>query len=235
MGEQALNDLWSFDSDAKKWTQHEHGDGPAPRSFHKMCAIGSDLFVFGGCGVVGRNADLWKFDTVAGKWTVLAGEPPAGLPGRGGAGFLPSSDGKSLFVVGGFIGEESNAVFRFDLAENTWHEVLAEKNDVVRPFSVSCGAMIGGDLCFIGGEVDPSAKGHEGAGGFCNTVVLLDGLTGMPKDAPAGVNEGEGRPADRGWADAAVWPGQGVVIYGGLSGSDADPLRLADTWLYKFD
>ena len=43
---------------------------------------------------------------------------PAGpMKGRGGAGFCASvtaSDATGLLVVGGFIGEEANDVYRFD-------------------------------------------------------------------------------------------------------------------------
>ena len=39
------------------------------------------------------------------------------MKGRGGAGFCASytgSDASGLLVVGGFVGEESNDVYRFD-------------------------------------------------------------------------------------------------------------------------
>lgn len=40
--------------------------------------------------------------------------------GRGGAGLVASSDGRSLFIVGGFAGYELNDVHRFDLTTRTW-------------------------------------------------------------------------------------------------------------------
>ena len=56
--------------------------------------------------------------------------------------------------------------------------MLANGNDVIRPFSVSCSAVLpapgaGAPVAvFFGGEVDPSDKGHEGAGNFSDTVLL---------------------------------------------------------------
>merc|ERR1712224_1156729 len=110
----------------------------------------------------GRLADLHSFDTETQIWTHLA-SPPEDMPGRGGAGFVASSDGKSLFVVGGFVGSESNQVFRFDIEPRKWHTVLQEGNDKIKPFSVSCGITFPlsatskeGRLLFFGGEVEAS-------------------------------------------------------------------------------
>ena len=56
--------------------------------------------------------------------------------------------------------------------------MLANGNDVIRPFSVSCSAVLpapgaGAPVAvFFGGEVDPSDKGHEGAGNFCDAVLV---------------------------------------------------------------
>ena len=37
-------------------------------------------------------------------------------------------------------------------------------------------------------------------------------------------------PRARGWASADAWGGDKLVVYGGLTGDDSAPLRLADTW-----
>ena len=138
------------------------------------------------------------------------------MKGRGGAGFCASctgSDATGLLVVGGFVGEESNDVYRFDfetgrrrdhththththiafLFWNTmnasaphlcvvdagkWQVVLPPGNSIIRPFSVSCSALLHapgtGDpvVVFFGGEIDPSDKGHEGAGNFSNALLV---------------------------------------------------------------
>ena len=234
MGEKPLNDLWMFDVETQAWTDLTAtmtGVVPEKRSFHKMLAIGTKLYVFGGCLSTGRSASLHCLDTKTITWTLLS-ETPEGLPGRGGGGFVASSDGQALFSVGGFFGQESNSVWRFDLVSNTWNEVLSEGNNALRPFSVSCGVTLGAYLVFFGGEVDPSTKGHEGAGGFTNNVVLLDGLTGAVMSRIAEVASSTGQiPESRGWADCAAWGHNKLVVYGGLTGNDDAPRRLEDTWM----
>ena len=70
MEESPLNDLHYFDVEAKKWTEIRKVSGtpPSPRSFHQMVAVGTSLFVFGGCGNEGRLADLHEFNTTTATW-----------------------------------------------------------------------------------------------------------------------------------------------------------------------
>lgn len=50
-----------------------------------MVSIGTNLYVFGGCGEQGRLNDLYKFDTLTLSWTDL---PNSNLiSGRGGPSF----------------------------------------------------------------------------------------------------------------------------------------------------
>jgi len=44
--------------------------------------------------------------------------------------------------------------------------------------------------------------------------------------------EGGVKPSARGWGGAAA-SSAGVVIYGGLAGTDAKPVRLDDVWLFS--
>ena len=232
MDESPLNDLWKFHFETSTWTlveTNETSNAPSPRSFHKMLSVGNNtLYVFGGCATVGRLNDLHKYDIASNTWTQLA-LAPDDLPGRGGAGFVANQDGTKLYVVGGFYGHESNGVWQYDVASNAWSTVLPEGNDQLRPFSVACGVTVENKLIFFGGEVNPSEKGHEGAGGFTDDVVILDGTTGLPIAAEMTSTV---RPMARGWSDADIWNGH-LVVYGGLSGSDEAPQRLEDVWLLK--
>mmetsp|Transcript_4030 Transcript_4030/g.7750 ORF Transcript_4030/g.7750 Transcript_4030/m.7750 type:complete len:348 (+) Transcript_4030:58-1101(+) len=235
MEEAPLNDLWKFSFKDRAWTgpiNPKQGTPPAARSFHKMLPLGDKLYVYGGCSAKGRLADLHCYDCTTDSWSFLS-DPPESMPGRGGAGFVASSDSKSLFVVGGFIGQESNAVYRFELEAKKWEVVLAEGNDKIRPFSVSCGVTLSDVLLFFGGEVDPSTKGHEGAGSFSSDVVILNGLTGLPTSTVKLEASTSPGPQARGWAAADAWGGDKMVLYGGLSGSDKEPTRLADTWVLQ--
>lgn len=235
MDEMPLNDLWRFDITKGAWDSEvvtEEGLPPSPRSFHKMVTVGTHLYIFGGCGVDGRLADLHRFDTTTAQWEALPAPPESlGLVGRGGAGFCKSVDNRSLFVVGGFIGQESNIICRFDIESLTWHQVLAEGNGVLRPLSVSCSATLHGPglIVFFGGEVDESIKGHEGAGSFSNEILVLDGNTGMPVTSGAAAKGMT--PPRRGWADAHNLGDDNLVLYGGLSGDDDTPTRLGDVWI----
>jgi hypothetical protein len=90
--------------------------------------------------------------------------------------------------------------------------------------------MCGVSLIF-GGEVDPSDQGHEGAGGFGNDIVILDKKTGTYKET---IKEVKGTlwPEHCGWSDSAMIDGPSgqLYIFGGLSGDDANPIRLDDLW-----
>lgn len=72
---------------------------PPRRSYHTMTAVGTKLYVFGGCGADGRLSDLWAFDTVAGSWAQLAQSDA--IVGRGGSKLLASADGATLYVIAG--------------------------------------------------------------------------------------------------------------------------------------
>ena len=242
MEEAPLNDLYSFDVSTSIWENLSPTksdmmvDVPTPRSFHKMLSVGNTLYVFGGCGKKGRLSDLYSYDIIAKHWVKL---PDNGdmISGRGGAGFTYSIDLKSLFIIGGFSGKEMNDVFRYDIEARRYYEIYSheDKNNPVRPFSVSCGGVLNNMIYYFGGEVDPSQNGHEGAGDFSNEVQMLDGITGkvMTTHKIAG-NE---KPLARGWSDAATFlddnGNENLIIFGGLSGNDENPKRLNDIWILR--
>jgi hypothetical protein len=242
MEEAAMNDLWRLDcSKEPKWSLVQpdlvRGDPPPEaRSFHKMLCVGSFLYVFGGCGSDGRLADLHQFDITNNTWKVL---PSSSLSGRGGANFIPFSSQTLLGVVAGFCGEESNDGQCFDTSTEKWTEAkqASELLTGLRPRSVCVSTSFPslGVAIIFGGEVDPSDKGHEGAGGFENDIVLLDETDGTYIDTIAGDFDSKVWPETRGWSDGAAIEdarnGQGkLYLYGGLSGNDSDPKRLSDLW-----
>lgn len=176
MNEEALSDMWMFDINECKWTQVDYGNkdaAPCARSFHKVVGVDQKLYVFGGCGASGRLADLYEFDTKTALWEKLPSFSK--ISGRGGAGFAKSSDNSKLFVVGGFSGVEMNDIFAYDIKTQAWSEISPGTVRVPK-FSVSSSATLHvgqeGVIVFFGGEVQPSEKGHEGAG-KCETVILL--------------------------------------------------------------
>lgn len=240
MGENAMNDMWMLEIDENdgtarptaNWTQINASSSniPSARSFHKMIAIGTNLYMFGGCGADGRLNDLWKFDTLTYKWTELGVSNV--LRGRGGPNILSLSANKKIAIVAGFAGEETNDGHVYSLSSQEWEKEGMKGLEEMRPRSVCCFASLPVvNKCVIfGGEVDPSQKGHEGAGGFERDVVILDGTSGtvMETFQPST----EEWPGNRGWADATVYEDT-FYLFGGLAGDDASPIRLNDLWKCK--
>jgi hypothetical protein len=239
MQEAAMNDLWKLDCSGEpgteKWTRVEAAGGTPPdeRSFHKMTCIGSSLYVFGGCTADhGRANDLHRFDLVTNTWHDMG---KSLLRGRGGPNLMPMASGTKVGVVAGFAGEETADGQLFDIATSKWHDkVLQSELEGMRPRSVCASGSFPslGYSVIFGGEVDPSDRGHEGAGGFENDVVVLDETTGtFLASLPA---EGGPWPQTRGWSDAAAVDNGGsgqLYIFGGLSGDDENPERTDDLWV----
>jgi len=233
MDEEPLNDMWSFDITTEKWTRVQpKGDIPSPRSFQSATTFGDKFYVFGGCGEEGRLADLYEYCAAANAWRRLGDAPVAG---RGGAVLEASTDGKSLWLVGGFAGHETRDVLRYDVASNRWSVLPSEW---LRPRSVSASFALANNIFVFGGEVQPSDAGHEGAGAFADDLIAMDASTGvevpvrMDSAAPAGATL---LPPARGWGGAAALSGNRAIMFGGLAGDDAAPERLADAWLVSLE
>ena len=275
VSEAPLNDLWRLevvavdvdDDDGgggrrARWTriaapEKEEGGGggvgvavPEARSFHRMIAVNSSLYMFGGCGSSGRLNDMWKFDTLSKRWTNLGMSHL--LRGRGGPNVLSLSprtrgdeDDVRIAIVAGFAGEETNDGHVYSSSSGSWeHAGMDGVSGAMRKRSVCCfGSFPKLDRCLIfGGEVDPSAMEHEGAGTFESDFVVLDGASGRVIDVIAGPAANEpprggsvgSWPEARGWSDAAVGAGGDTLyIFGGLAGDDVTPRRLDDLWECK--
>lgn len=234
-GEHELNDLWEFDPSKNTWTHLENrmNEPPAPsaRSFHAATSVGDKMYVFGGCGVDGRLADLHEYCTTARRWTVLP-SPPEDVKGRGGAALEASSDGSSLWLVGGFAGHETNDLLRFCLRNRSWERKPSD--GWLRPRSVCASFSTSRALAVFGGEVSPSDRGHEGAGGFAADLVAFDPHDGAPLDVRVTATDGAAsRPPARGWAASATLSDREGLVIGGLSGTDAEPVRLDDAWVLE--
>ena len=141
MGEGPLNDLHCFDTTTNQWSGailpkvSDLSDAsttnipPPPRSFHKMVSVDHKLYVFGGCGVVGRLADLHVFDTLESTWTALPLSDK--IAGRGGSCFaaVQVRGEPCLLVTMGYSGQENNDVHIFNINTNQWTEVVASERE----------------------------------------------------------------------------------------------------------
>ena len=247
MNETSMNDLWKFHVPTETWThidtKQPEEEVPEARSFHKMIAVGTSLYLLGGCGASGRLRDLYRYDTVENKWYKL-GESTL-LKGRGGPNLLFLRDANNdpyLAVVAGFIGEETKDGHVFHLKSAAWADSTMDGLTNLRPRSVCVfGSFYSANVGVIfGGEVNPSDRGQEGAGGFTNDVILLDGVNGKiinsvraPSDDK---NDNLNWPERRGWSHGATYESEDgkvnrLFVYGGLAGTDENPKRLDDLWV----
>lgn len=234
MGEGPLNDLHCFDTATLTWSvppTEPSSSPPPPRSFHKMVAIENILYVFGGCGENGRMSDFYSYDTISHVWSIL---PSSGdIAGRGGPSLaaVNTSQGPGVMVTAGYSGQENNDVHLFDINSKSWQCVVPQQP--YRPRSVCPTAVIqqGRFVALFGGEVSTSDRGHEGAGAFERNVVCIDAITGQVCSTESSSTE---LPMARGWTEMClieeVSGTSSLLLFGGLSGNDEDPLRLNDAW-----
>ena len=175
--EKLMADLHKWDPTTATWSQVvvQGGCAPCPRSFHTMVAPegGKCLYVFGGCPQKGRLNDLHKFDTETGVWTQLKTGP---MEERGGTPVAATPTGY-IYVVGGFAGKSCDGremadIHVYDVQKDTW--TLCEQELEVA-CSVAVAACVNGVLAVVGGELEPSARGHAGAGSFSDKAVTLTG------------------------------------------------------------
>jgi Galactose oxidase, central domain len=256
MNEQAMSDVWKLDCSGppgqESWSQVPAVAGstspPEARSFHRMVAVGDRLYVFGGCGASGRLADLHSLDPATGTFV---SHGTSALRGRGGPNLLPLAGGTQIGVVAGFAGVETSDGQIFDLDAGTWVAAAAAEDssspssltsrlEGMRPRSVCVSASFpsAGVSVIFGGEVNPSDRGHEGAGGFANDIVVLneaDGSLLFTVGAPPASEDSDSSwPCPRGWAAAdSIDHGDGtgsMYLFGGLTGDDTSPKRLDDLW-----
>lgn len=223
MGEGDNNDMYTFNTCSKEWRKlPTTGDVPMARSYHAMTALGNALYVFGGCTQKGRMNDLYCFDVDTNTWE----KQPAYdvIEGRGGPGLV--SVGHTLYVVAGFAGREMNDVHAFDTKEKTW-QTLTFHTDLP-PRSVFGIGSHGNTIIVVCGEVDPSDKGHAGAGHFSNEAFILD--TVNPQNWVRVPTEGD-QPEPRGWFTAAYSDSdKKLYIFGGNSLSNE---RLNDIYSFQ--
>lgn len=173
MQQDTFDELFSFDTVENRWTQYKRSSDdaawPEKRSYHAMVSHQNKLYLFGGCGEVGRLNTLWEYDSATNQWTLMEAPDAEKLPARGGCGLGFSNN--ALWVFGGFRGHELGDIANFDLETKTWHYFT----DVSIPArSVFAFDSAEGLLVAHGGEGKPSDLGHEHPGDFCDDVALIE-------------------------------------------------------------
>ncbi|KXZ44732.1 hypothetical protein GPECTOR_63g57 [Gonium pectorale] len=255
MGEGASNDLYSFDVTTRTWARLEpSGQLPPKRSYHTMTSLGRKLYVFGGCGEEGRLNDLYEYDAEANAWRALAAPAAEAVPGRGGSCLVAVPDGAggkaALYVVAGFCGRELDDMHVYNIVDDVWCGDVcptckssaaggATSGVAAAVGKLSARSVFGGavhtcskDACAhkseviaYGGEVDPSAKGHDGAGDFCASLMAYGGAGA---EGWRSLDAGGESPGPRGWFAAATTPDGRFIVHGGL---DKNNERLGDMFV----
>ena len=123
----ALADVWEMDlaKDANygNWTRLHDGSGseaPWGRAGATACALGGNLYVFGGYSPgYGDFDQLWKFDRTVESWSQIEASDGVVPPKRNG-GTMTTPDGESgtTFLI--FGGNGLNDVWEFDIVKSNW-------------------------------------------------------------------------------------------------------------------
>ena len=146
----ALNDLWSYDPDGRKWTLLEahddrclqdpsssDGDRPTVLAAPCMAVLGRHIYLFGGFSLWPQvfSDQIWRYDTGAGRWERLGPESGSGAPWprkRYATPFV-AWEGK-LYLFGGRDLEEGrfsffNDIWRYDPATGEWDLIQEDRPD----------------------------------------------------------------------------------------------------------
>ncbi|XP_026491772.1 muskelin [Vanessa tameamea] len=155
-GTEDLDDLWSFDTKAERWTllcRHSGMvNGPSPRSCHKMVfdPVHERLYTLGRyldnaqripCNM---NSDLYMYDVSSGEWSLVSGDTAA----EGGPRLVfdhqmcIDPDTQTIYVFGGRVlpanteelaCPQYSGLYAYYIARNTWELLLADKHDLHAP------------------------------------------------------------------------------------------------------
>jgi hypothetical protein len=107
----ATESVLKFDSTQETWSQI--APMQEPRFALAACAIGNDIYAFGGSGTdFNTHASVFKLDTVANEWSTLAPMPVVSV-------YHSVSVLDGLMYIAG-AGDNGRAVLRFDPASGAW-------------------------------------------------------------------------------------------------------------------
>lgn len=228
LGENALGDLHKLDIVTGSWSgpiADVKGKAPQPRSFHASCEERSlgQFFIFGGCGAEGRLSDLHSFDPRSHTWTLHPAHEE--IKGRGGASLVATD--QRVHVLGGFCGHELADCFVYDIRAGKWETSPSFAFGRSVFGSASLNLPSGPSIVSFGGEVDPSDKGHEGAGEFTADLVVLQIQDGAQWTKVEAIVTDSQLPCPRGWF-ACASTDAGLIVHGGL---DCGNERLGDLFI----
>jgi N-acetylneuraminic acid mutarotase len=136
-----------FDSTQDTWSAWSRVEPmPEPRKLHAACAIGSDIYAFGGVLGLERQRSVFRFDTETNTWSTL--EP---MPRPCYTYSVSIIGGYQVYIVG--AGDDGKGVLRFDTSSGVWSMLRDTSNNK----HGSAFFVVGGCLYVAGGESDSSS------------------------------------------------------------------------------
>jgi N-acetylneuraminic acid mutarotase len=114
----ATNDAWVFNSKSGEWSKLEAIPGP-PRQTFSGTAVGEKIYVFGGVTQkegekIANLDDAFCLDTKTGKWSPIKKLPQAMRA------FWAQSDGKSVYLLGGYSEDGLDSVYRYSPSSDSY-------------------------------------------------------------------------------------------------------------------
>jgi hypothetical protein len=143
-GGSTLASVLKLDSTQGTWSLVE--PMPEARRGHSACAIGSDIYVFGGRCEFGRiTSSVFKLDTEANTWSAL--EP---MPLTCSYHSVRVLNGNQVYVIG--AGDDGRGVLHFSMTSGVWSALGATSDNKIG----SSTFVFGGFLYVAGGVGDSS-------------------------------------------------------------------------------
>lgn len=156
----ALDDLLVLQVEDQEWLPLKPASiGPAARAFHTACAVGKDVYVFGGHVYVPEARrlhqfnDLWAIDTNTWEWYRQEASPDGPIPSPRDRSSMVALDARRLLVYGGADsqGRKLNDLWIYDIQDQSWSEVTVHG---VKP-SPRCSSavfILGSRIMVFGGD-----------------------------------------------------------------------------------
>jgi N-acetylneuraminic acid mutarotase len=151
--------MFKFDSTYGTWS--EVAPMPERRRACAACAVGDDIYVFGGRSDDEAYASVFKYDTVADEWSTLTPMPCT-------CAFHSASVLDGMVYIMGF-GYMSSEVLRFDPASGVWSTLAPTLNGHV----ASTSFVLGGCLNVAGGCNSSGVERYDVATNTWNAMANM--------------------------------------------------------------
>lgn len=168
-----FNDLYIFDTVSRQWSQPMQMNlgVPTPRAAHGMCAVDTNIYIFGGRDIEDRQNDLHCYNTVSRKWdTDLS---PKGAPPAPRSFHTLTAVGSRLVVMGGRgrSNEHFADVHIFDTETKQWLQPQL-KDTAMSARGQHIAELIGQHLVVFGGTGQFSAETMQCQDFYTDTFII---------------------------------------------------------------